>query len=163
MTAPASVRRRPVVAQPRPAPRPASPVPTVRLLGSKIDEATIAPSGTILHEAIRSVILIAARQEVHLRPATPPGLSEYHSSQDQVLQSRAEICSACLSTRVDQSRILFGNELGHRIVSIFYRHRAFNVKLISISRSPCLLGARRNVLQQSVDGHWCLQAVWRSE
>lgn len=33
--------------------RPASPVPTVRLLGSKIEEATIACSGTFLHEPIQ--------------------------------------------------------------------------------------------------------------
>ena len=55
------LRGRPVVAQPRPPPRPASPAPAARSLGSKIDEATIAPSGTFLHEAIRVLIQIVAR------------------------------------------------------------------------------------------------------
>lgn len=36
--------------------------PTVRLLGSKIYEATIASSGAPVHEAIRTVTLIAAPQ-----------------------------------------------------------------------------------------------------
>jgi hypothetical protein len=56
------VRGRPVVAQPRPAPREASPVPTVRPLGSKINDATIASSGTFLHEATRTLSFIVALQ-----------------------------------------------------------------------------------------------------
>jgi hypothetical protein len=41
--------------------RAVQPVPTVRPLGSKINEATIASSGTFLHEAIRVLIQIVAR------------------------------------------------------------------------------------------------------
>lgn len=37
--------------------------PTVRLLGSKINEATIASSGAFLHVAMRALILIAAPSE----------------------------------------------------------------------------------------------------
>ena len=51
--------RKLVVAQP-PASSTTSPAPAARSLGSKIDEATIAPSGTFLHEAIRIPILIVA-------------------------------------------------------------------------------------------------------
>ena len=42
-----------------------APGPTVRALGSKIGEATIAPSETFLYEATRTSILIVA---LHWRP-----------------------------------------------------------------------------------------------